>query len=250
MQRWKLTLEYDGSGFLGWQSQPNGRGVQDAVEKAIAKIEGQKVRIHAAGRTDTGVHATGQIAHADLQKPWRAFQLREALNAWLLKIGPVSVLDAQPVTSDFHARFSAKGRVYLFRMIDRRAPLTIDKSKLWRVSQPHDADAMHEAAQEFVGTHDFTTFRDGKCQAKSATKTLDSFEICRVDGVYGSEIHATIAARSFLHRQVRSMMGSLSEVGKGSWSKYDLQQALHAADRTQCGPVAPGDGLYLIDVKY
>lgn len=250
MQRWKLKLEYDGSRFLGWQSQPNGRGVQDAVEKAIAKIDGQEVRIHAAGRTDTGVHATGQIVHVDLQKPWRAFQLCEALNAWLLKMAPVSVLAAETVNDDFHARFSAKGRVYLYRMLDRRAPLTFDRGKLWRVSQPHDAQAMHEAAQEFIGTHDFTTFRDGKCQAKSAVKTIDAFDIRRVDGIYGSEIHATIAARSFLHRQVRSMMGSLSEVGKSNWSREDLGLALKAADRTQCGPVAPGDGLYLIEVKY
>lgn len=250
MQRWKLTLEYDGSAFLGWQSQPNGRGVQDAVERALEKIDGQRVRIHGAGRTDTGVHATGQIAHADLQKPWKAFQLREALNAWLLKMAPVSVLNAQPVSDDFHARFSAKGRVYLFRMLDRRAPLTIDRGKIWRVSQPHDAHAMHAAAQLLIGTHDFTTFRDGKCQAKSAVKTLDSFSVTRVEGVYGAEIQATIAARSFLHRQVRSMMGSLSEVGRGSWSAHDLQDALNAADRSRCGPVAPGDGLYLIDVKY
>jgi tRNA pseudouridine38-40 synthase len=250
MQRWKLKLEYDGSHFLGWQSQPNGRGVQDAVEKAIERLEGQAVRIHAAGRTDTGVHATGQVAHADLQKPWRAFQLMEALNAWLLKIAPVSVLEAEPANDDFHARFSAKGRVYLFRMIDRRAPLTFDKGKLWRVSLPHDVDAMHMAAQEFVGTHDFSTFRDGKCQAKNPIKTLDSFEVRRVEGHYGSEIHAIISARSFLHRQVRSMMGSLSEVGKGNWSQLDLHEAIAAADRTRCGPVAPGDGLYLIDVKY
>jgi tRNA pseudouridine38-40 synthase len=250
MQRWKLTLEYDGSAFLGWQSQPNGRGVQDAVERALEKIDGQPVRIHGAGRTDTGVHATGQIAHADLQKPWRAFQLREALNAWLLKIAPVSVIEAQPVGEDFHARFSAKGRVYLFRMLDRRAPLTFDRGKIWRVSQPHDAQAMHAGAQLLIGAHDFTTFRDGKCQAKSAIKTLDSFDVRRVEGIYGAEIHATIAARSFLHRQVRSMMGSLSEVGKGTWSARDLQAALEAADRSRCGPVAPGDGLYLIDVKY
>lgn len=250
MQRWKLTLEYDGGAFLGWQSQPNGRGVQDGVERALEKIDGQPVRVHGAGRTDTGVHATGQIAHVDLQKPWKAFQLREALNAWLLKIAPVSVVDAQPVGDDFHARFSAKGRVYLFRMLDRRAPLTIDRGKIWRVSQPHDAQAMQAAAQLFVDTHDFTTFRDGKCQAKSAIKTLDSFDVRRVEGIYGAEIHATIGARSFLHRQVRSMMGSLSQVGKGTWSAQDLQDALAAADRSRCGPVAPGDGLYLIDVKY
>jgi tRNA pseudouridine38-40 synthase len=250
MQRWKLTLEYDGGAFLGWQSQPNGRGVQDSVEKAIAAIEGHHIRVHAAGRTDTGVHATGQIIHVDLQKPWREWQLREALNAWLLKIGPVSVLDACPVRDEFHARFSAKGRMYLFRIIDRRPSLTIDKGKIWRVSQELDGQAMHAAAQLLIGTHDFTTFRDGKCQAKSPIKTLDVFDVRRVQGVYGSEIHAKLEARSFLHRQVRSMMGSLAEVGKGRWSAGDLQAALAAADRNQCGPVAPGDGLYLVGVKY
>jgi tRNA pseudouridine38-40 synthase len=250
MQRWKLTLEYDGGAFLGWQSQPNGRGVQDAVEAAIKAIDGQVTRINAAGRTDTGVHATGQIAHADLLKPWRPWQLREALNARLLKLGPVSVLEVEQVGDDFHARFSAKGRVYLFRMIDRRPFLTIDKGKLWRVGQDHDAGAMHEAAQHLVGTHDFTTFRDGKCQAKSPIKTLDRFDVKRIEGIFGPEIHATLEARSFLHRQVRSMMGSLSEVGKGAWTSQDLKDALVAADRTRCGPVAPGDGLYLIGVKY
>jgi tRNA pseudouridine38-40 synthase len=252
MQRWKLKLEYDGSAFLGWQSQPNGRGVQDAVEAAILKVDGQAVRIHAAGRTDTGVHATGQIAHADLEKPWRAFQLREALNAWLRKLGPVSVLEVEPVSDAFHARFSARGRAYLFRILDRRAPLTFDKKKLWHVHQPLDLVAMQEAATEFLGTHDFSTFRDGNCQAQSAIKTLDRFDLSRVDGMYGhqSEIHAHIEARSFLHRQVRSMIGTLAEVGKGYWSRVQLREALLAADRTKCGPVAPGDGLYLIDVLY
>jgi tRNA pseudouridine38-40 synthase len=250
MQRWKLKLEYDGRQFLGWQSQPNGRGVQDAVEAAIARIEGHSVRVHAAGRTDAGVHATGQVIHVDLAKPWQAFQLCEAVNAWLVKLGSVSALEAEPVDPDFHARFSAKGRVYLFRMIDRRAPLTIDKGHLWRVSVPHDAEAMNEAAKELLGTHDFTTFRDGQCQAKSPIKTIDSFEVRRVGGISGSEIHAIIAARSFLHRQVRSMIGSLSEVGKGNWSKLELRDALLAADRTRCGPVAPGDGLYLTKVIY
>ena len=250
MQRWKLTLEYDGSAFLGWQSQPNGRGVQDCVEKAIAHIDGTFARIHVAGRTDTGVHATGQVAHCNLAKPWRAWQLREALNAWLLKLGPVTILDAEPVDDDFHARFSAKGRVYVFRIIDRRPFLTFDKGKLWRVGVPLDVPAMHEAAQVLVGTHDFTTFRDGKCQAKSPIKTLDRFDIERVHGLNGSEIRATIAARSFLHRQVRSMMGSIGEIGRGNWTKADLKAALVATDRTRCGPVAPGDGLYLNTVIY
>jgi tRNA pseudouridine38-40 synthase len=250
MQRWKLTLEYDGSGFLGWQSQANGRGVQDAVEAAIKAIDGHAVRIHVAGRTDTGVHATGQVAHADLHKDWRAWQLREALNARLLKLGRVSVLEVEPVGEDFHARFSAKGRAYLFRIIDRRPFLTLDKGKLWRVGVPLEAGAMHEAAQTLVGTHDFTTFRDGQCQSKSPIKTLDRFDITRVDGVFGSEIHAVLEARSFLHRQVRSMMGSVAEVGKGRWGATDLKDALGAADRTRCGPVAPGDGLYLTGVRY
>jgi tRNA pseudouridine38-40 synthase len=250
MQRWKLTLEYDGNPFLGWQSQPNGRGIQDAVEAAIKAIDGHDVRVQAAGRTDTGVHATGQVAHADLHKPWQAWQLREALNARLLKLGRISVTEAQPVPEDFHARFSAKGRVYLFRLVDRRAFLTVDKGKLWRVGQKLDVEAMQEAAQVLVGTHDFTTFRDGKCQSKSPIKTLDRFDIRRVNGSLGPEIHANLEARSFLHRQVRSMIGSLAEVGKGRWTLADLKDALDAADRSRCGPVAPGDGLYLTHVVY
>jgi tRNA pseudouridine38-40 synthase len=250
MQRWKLTLEYDGSGFLGWQSQPNGRGVQNIIEAAIKAIDGQDVRIQAAGRTDTGVHATGQVAHADLNKTWQPYQLREALNARMLKLGRVSICEVEPVDDAFHARFSAKGRTYLYRLIDRRAFLTIDKGKIWRVGQNLDIEAMQEAAQILVGTHDFSTFRDGQCQAKSAIKTLDSFEIQRVSGSLGPEIHATLQARSFLHRQVRSMMGSLVEVGRGRWGALDLQGALQAADRSRCGPVAPGDGLYLTGVLY
>jgi tRNA pseudouridine38-40 synthase len=250
MQRWKMTLEYDGSGFLGWQSQPNGRGIQDAVEAAILVIDGAAVRVQAAGRTDTGVHATGQVIHVDLQKPWRDYPLREAMNARLLPLGRVTVLNVEEVEADFHARFSATGRQYLFRMIDRRAFLTLDKGRMWRVGQSHDASLMHEAAQVLVGTHDFTTFRDGKCQAKSPIKTLDRFEIRRVDTAFGHEIHAIIEARSFLHRQVRSMMGSVAQVGRGDWSIEDLRTALEATDRTQCGPVAPSDGLYLTKVFY
>jgi tRNA pseudouridine38-40 synthase len=240
MQRWKLTLEYDGSGFLGWQSQPNGRGIQDALEAAIKAIDGQDVRVQAAGRTDTGVHATGQVAHVDLHKDWRPYQLREALNARLLKLGRVAVTEVEVVEADFHARFWASGRVYLFRLVDRRAFLTIDKGKIWRVGQALDADAMHQAAQFLIGTHDFTTFRDGKCQSKSPIKTLDRFDIRRVEGSLGPEIHATLEA----------MMGTLAEVGKGTWRSEDVKAALEAADRSRCGPVAPGDGLYLTDVIY
>jgi tRNA pseudouridine38-40 synthase len=250
MQRWKLTLEYDGSHFLGWQSQPNGRGVQDGVEKAIARIDGAFTRVHVAGRTDTGVHATGQVIHCDLNKPWKAWQLREALNAWFLKIGPIACVEAEPANPDFHARFSALGRVYLFKIVDRRANLTFDKGNLWRVGVPLNAQAMHDAAQVLVGTHDFTTFRDGKCQAKSPIKTLDRFDIKRICTPTGSEIHATIEARSFLHRQVRSMIGSVAEVGRGNWTVEQLTNALKAADRKRCGPVAPGDGLYLTKVVY
>jgi tRNA pseudouridine38-40 synthase len=250
MQRWKLTLEYDGAPFLGWQSQPNGRGIQDKVEAAIAAIDGHEVRIHAAGRTDTGVHATGQVVHVDLHKDWRPWQLREALNARLLKLGPISVVEVQPVSTDFHARFSATSRTYLYRIVERRAFLTIDKGKIWRVGQALELGAMLDAANSLVGTHDFTTFRDAKCQAQSAVKTLDRFEITRTQGSLGPEIHAILQARSFLHRQVRSMMGSVVEVGKGRWSQIDLVDALKAGDRACCGPVAPSDGLYLTNVGY
>ncbi|MEN9854922.1 MAG: hypothetical protein RL186_740 [Pseudomonadota bacterium] len=254
MQRWKLTLEYDGQNYLGWQSQANGRGVQDGFERALARLEtgtsGTLLRLQVAGRTDTGVHATGQVAHVDLEKPWQPFQLQEALNAWLRKEGPLSVLAAEPVDERFHARFSAKSRSYLYRMIERRAPLTFDKGKIWRVSQTLDLAAMQTAAHMLLGTHDFSTFRDGQCQAKSPIKTLDRFDLTRATGPFGPEIHARLEARSFLHRQVRSMMGSLCEVGKGRWTPADLKSALQATNRTHCGPVAPPDGLYLVGVGY
>jgi tRNA pseudouridine38-40 synthase len=250
MQRWKLTLEYEGTQFLGWQSQPNGRGVQNAIEAAILAIDGHETRVQAAGRTDTGVHATGQVAHADFVKDWRAWQLREALNARLLKLGRVSVLEVEKVSDDFHARFSALSRTYLYRLIDRRAFLSIDKGKLWRVGQNLDVNAMQAAASCFLGTHDFTTFRDAKCQAQSPIKTLDRFDVYDAEGSLGREIHAVLTAKSFLHRQVRSMVGSLVEVGKGRWTQDELKAALSAADRAQCGPVAPSDGLYLTNVAY
>lgn len=245
-----MTLEYDGTNFAGWQSQPDGKGVQDTVERAILKIEGDLRRTHAAGRTDRGVHATGQVIHVDLEKAWLPFRLQEALNAWLRDLGPVSVRDVEPVPDSFHARFSAQARGYLFRMVDRRPPLTLELGRVWRVSQDHDVERMQEAANFLLGTHDFTTFRDADCQAKSPVKTLDSFELRRVEGVFGPEIQARVRARSFLHRQVRSMMGTLSEVGRGRWSPEDVRAALEARDRKRCGPVAPSDGLYLTDVYY
>lgn len=250
MQRWKLTLEYDGTNFAGWQSQSDGKGVQDTVERAIVAIEGELRRTHAAGRTDRGVHATGQVIHVDLAKAWAPFRLQEALNAWLRDLGPVSVREVEAVPDSFHARFSAQARGYLFRMVDRRPPLTLELGRVWRVSQDHDVDRMQEAANYLLGTHDFTTFRDADCQAKSPIKTLSRFELRRVEGVFGPEIQARVQARSFLHRQVRSMMGTLSEVGRGKWSPEDVRDALEARDRKRCGPVAPSDGLYLTDVFY
>jgi len=238
MQRWKLTLEYDGTNFAGWQSQSDGKGVQDTVERAIVAIEGELRRTHAAGRTDRGVHATGQVIHVDLAKNWAPFRLQEALNAWLRDYGPVAIRQVEAVPDSFHARFSAQARGYLFRMVDRRPPLTLDVAR------------MQEAANHFLGTHDFTTFRDADCQAKSPIKTLSRFELRRVEGVFGPEIQARVQARSFLHRQVRSMMGTLSEVGRGKWSPDDVLDALGARDRKRCGPVAPSDGLYLTDVYY
>jgi tRNA pseudouridine38-40 synthase len=250
MQRYKMTLEYDGTTFAGWQSQQEGRGVQDAVERAITQVEGALRRTHAAGRTDRGVHATAQVIHADFEKPWRAWQLREALNAHLRKLGPVSILEVEAVDTSFHARFSAQGRTYLYRMIDRRPSLALEKNRVWRVGQDHDVAMMQEAAKVLIGTHDFSTFRDADCQGKSPIKTLDVFTIARVETLFGPEIHARLEAKSFLHRQVRSMMGSLSEVGRGKWTVADLRAALEAKDRKRCGPVAPACGLYLTGVVY
>ncbi|GIU66670.1 tRNA pseudouridine(38-40) synthase TruA [Candidatus Phycosocius spiralis] len=250
MQRWKLTLEYDGTNFSGWQSQADGKGIQDVVERAIAAIEGQARRTHAAGRTDRGVHATGQVIHVDLEKSWDGFRLCEALNAWLRFSGPVAIVLAEPVPDTFHARFSAQARCYVYRMVERRTPLTLNLGRVWRVPHHHDVGAMQEAAHFLIGTHDFTTFRHSDCQAKSPIKTLSQLSLTRVQGVFGDEIQAFVQAKSFLHRQVRSMMGTLSEVGRGRWQPADVKAALEARDRTKCGPVAPSDGLYLTDVYY
>lgn len=245
MPRWKLTIEYDGRPFHGWQRQDNGPSVQASIEHAIAKLTGETVTVVAAGRTDAGVHALGQVAHADIEKALEPNKMRDALNAHL-RPHPVAVLSAEPVHREFHARFDATKRYYLYRIANRRSPLTLDAGQAWLIPTELDADAMHIAAQRLVGHHDFTTFRASECQAKSPIKTLDGFNIVRRN----EEILIDVSARSFLHHQVRSMVGSLRLVGVGKWQADDLQSALEARDRSACGPVAPPDGLYLTCVDY
>ena len=216
-----------------------------SLADATEALDGAPVLVYGAGRTDSGVHALGQVAHLDLVKDLDAGKVRDALN-YHLKPDPVAVLEAERVDDEFHARFSAASRHYLYRMIDRRPPLTLDRGQVWRVPKRLDAEAMHHAAQALIGQHDFTTFRDAQCQAESPVKTLDAISVSR----YGEEVQLTCSARSFLHRQVRSMVGSLVEVGVGKWSAKDFKAALDAADRSRCGPVAPSDGLYLVAVDY
>lgn len=246
MPRFKLTLEYDGSPFAGFQLQEGGPPtVQGALERAVRGFSGEAARVHVAGRTDTGVHATGQVAHIELERDWRPQVVRDALNAHLVP-DPVTVLEAARAADDFHARFSAVGRRYLYRILDRRPPPALERSRVWWVKTPLDVEAMADAARALVGTHDFTTFRDAHCQSASPVKTLDAVEVARVD----DEVRLRFAARSFLHRQVRSMTGSLAEVGAGRWSADDLRAALEARDRRRCGQVAPAHGLYLTGVEY
>jgi tRNA pseudouridine38-40 synthase len=245
MPRYKLVIEYDGGPFSGWQAQANAPSVQAALETAVLAFAGERVRLTAAGRTDAGVHATGQAAHVDLARDWPARTVLEALNAHLLPL-PVAVLSAEPVPQSFNARFSATGRRYLYRILNRAAPAALLRGQVWPLRRPLDAHAMHEAAQALVGLHDFTTFRDARCQSKSPVKTLDQVRVERA----GEEVRLHFAARSFLHRQVRSMVGTLAEVGAGRWSAADLADALVAADRARCGPVAPPQGLYLTQVAY
>ncbi|MGF1462593.1 MAG: tRNA pseudouridine(38-40) synthase TruA [Maricaulaceae bacterium] len=246
MPRYALRIEYDGAAFVGWQRQETAPSVQGALEAAAAALNGAKpTAVYGSGRTDAGVHALGQIAHVDLIGVWRADRLRDAINAHL-RPHPISVLEVQEVTEDFHARFSAIRRAYLYRLLDRRPPPALDRGRVWRIPKRLDAEAMHDAAQVLIGRHDFTTFRDAQCQSDSPVKTLDTITVSRA----GEEVHVQCDARSFLHRQVRSFVGSLVEVGLGKWTANDLRRALDACDRAQCGPVAPPEGLYLVRVDY
>lgn len=245
--RFKLTLEYDGGPFMGWQRVVHGASVQGALEDAVAKLTGARADVVGAGRTDSGVHALGQVAHVDIAKPFAPQRLCDALNAHL-RPHPIAVLSAEAAAPEFHARFDAVRRVYLYRILGRRAPLALERGKAWRVARALDAGAMHEAAQILVGHHDFTTFRDSACQASSPIKTLDRCDVLWTVGE--PEIQILCQARSFLHRQVRSIVGTLVEVGLGKMSADAVAAALGAKDRARCGPVAPADGLYLMRVDY
>ena len=245
MTRYRLTIEYDGRGFVGWQRQDNGLSVQQALEEAVLGFCGERAHVYGAGRTDAGVHAIGQVAHVDIARPTTPDTVRDALNAHL-RPAPVSVLAAEAVDDAFHARFSATGRRYLYRIVNRRAPLALDAGRAWQVGVPLDAEAMGAAAQRLLGRHDFTSFRSAACQARSPVKTLDRFDVTRT----GDEIRLDIAARSFLHNQVRIMTGTLKLVGEGKWTADDVAAVLAARDRTRGGPTAPPDGLYLAAVRY
>lgn len=243
--RFKLTLEYDGGAFLGWQRLPDGATVQGALEEAVEKLTGARADVVGAGRTDSGVHATGQVAHVDIEKPFETWKLVEALNA-LVRPHPVAVLKVEEAAPDFHARFDAINRVYLYSILNRRAPAALSRGLVWQIPRELDAGVMHAAGQRLLGQHDFTTFRDSQCQAKSPIKTLDRCDVIRD----GESVQVWCEARSFLHRQVRSMVGTLVEVGLGKMSADDVAAALAAVDRSRCGPVAPSDGLYLTRVDY
>jgi tRNA pseudouridine38-40 synthase len=244
--RYKLTLEYDGAPFFGWQRLGEGPSVQAVIEAAVEQLTGVRSDVTGAGRTDAGVHAIGQVCHVDIDKHFPSPQrLADALNAYL-RPHPVAVLRADEVAPDFHARFDAARRVYLYTILNRRGPAALSRGKVWRVARPLDGEAMHAAAHRLVGQHDFTTFRDSQCQAKSPVKTLDRCDVMRE----GETLQVWCEARSFLHRQVRSMVGTLAEVGLGKMNADDVAAALAAKDRARCGPVAPAEGLFLVRVDY
>jgi tRNA pseudouridine38-40 synthase len=245
MPRYKLTIEYDGGPYVGWQMQDSGATIQSALTAAIEAFTGERIVVNGAGRTDAGVHALGQVAHIDLGKEWDSDNVRDAMN-FHLRPQPIAVLTAERATDDFDARFSAVKRHYLYRIVNRRADLALEQERAWRVPRKLDTEAMHTAAQRLIGKYDFTTFRSTECQAKSPVKTLDQLDVARD----GDDVRVTASARSFLQHQVRSMVGSLVHVGEGKWSTGDLADALAARDRTRCGQVAPPHGLYLVRVDY
>ena len=249
MPRYALKIEYDGAPFVGWQRQQSQISVQGSIEKALLNLENKKHAIAGAGRTDAGVHAKCQVAHCDLDKEWEPFRLSEALNFHLRPL-PIAVIDCALVDKDWHARFSALERKYLFRLLVRRAPSTHEAGLVWQIGHSLDLSKMVEASKYLLGKHDFTTFRSSMCQAKSPIKTLDEIKIDRIEGWSGEEFRFQLRARSFLHNQVRSFVGTLERVGAGSWNPVDVKKALEAKDRSACGPVSPPHGLYLTDVVY
>ncbi len=245
MPRYRLIIEYDGSPYVGWQRQSNGPSVQAAIEAALFAVTGNEVTVFGAGRTDAGVHAEGQVAHFDLERQWEGERLRKAIQAHL-RDHPVAIIEAAVAPDDFHCRFSAIARHYLYRILNRRPPPALELDRVWWVRAPLDAEAMHRAAQVLVGHHDFTTFRSTHCQSRTAVKTLDRLDVSRA----GPYVEIRASSRSFLHNQVRSMAGTLKLVGQGRWTARDVERALKAKDRTACGPVAPASGLYLVGVDY
>ncbi|KHJ55898.1 pseudouridine synthase [Aureimonas altamirensis] len=247
MPRFRLTIEYNGRPYVGWQRQKNGFSVQEAVEVALRTFCGEDVTLFGAGRTDAGVHATGQVAHVDLRRDWKPDTVRDALNAYLREEGGVAILAAEQVPDTFDARFSARKRHYLYRILNRRPPPTVLKGQVWWVWKPLDIDAMDRAAKRLLGTHDFNTFRSAHCQAKNPVRTMERLDVVRGPG---EEVHIHASAQSFLHNQIRSFAGSLKLVGEHRWTEADLVDALEARDRKRCGPVAPPDGLYLSRVDY
>jgi tRNA pseudouridine38-40 synthase len=245
VRRWRLTIEYDGGPFMGWQRQEHGPSVQQALEEALERMTGEPSVFTAAGRTDAGVHALAMSAHVDVTKSLTPHRLREGLNA-LVRPHPISVLDVREVADDWHARFSCVGRRYLYRILNRRAPPALDRGRVWHIAEPLQVEAMEEGAAMLVGRHDFTTYRSAQCQSESPVKTLDSLSVSRA----GEEIHVEAAARSFLHHQVRSMVGCLALVGRGQWQALDIRKALEARDRSALGLNAPPHGLYFVEALF